>query len=84
MIDKVAVPFWLCWSAGLVIGLTTGNEIPWIVGSAIVGIIVGFAFAAHAARRRREVFHGRAMAARQASYAGSTSSPTASDIHRAA
>ncbi len=82
MIDKVAAPFWLCFSVGMMIGLAAGNEVSWLVGGAVVGLLVGFALAAHAMRRRREAFRGRAIVA--AKQANAAATPTPTDVRRAA
>ncbi len=55
MIDKVAAPFWVCWSAGMVIALLTGNFALWLILSAAVGLVLGFVLRARAIRRRRAI-----------------------------
>jgi hypothetical protein len=72
MIDKVAVPFWLCWSAGLAIALATGDYRLWLSLSAAVGIVVGLLLRARAVHRRERCL--RRAAARAASFMTRSSS----------
>jgi hypothetical protein len=53
VIDKVAAPFWLCWSAGLVIALATGDFGLWLGIGAAVGLVLGLMLRARAIRNRR-------------------------------
>jgi hypothetical protein len=72
MIDKVAVPFWLCWSAGLAIALATGDYRLGLTLSAAVGIVVGLILRARAVHRRERYW--RRAAARAASLTATSSS----------
>jgi mannose/fructose/N-acetylgalactosamine-specific phosphotransferase system component IIC len=56
MVDKVAVPFWLCLMAGMLTGLDTGDMALWLLIGAAVGIISGLLLASAAMRRRKQAF----------------------------
>jgi hypothetical protein len=57
MIDKIAVPFWLCWTVGMLIGLETGEVGWWLLIGAVAGIVVGLMAAAMAKRSKQRAFH---------------------------
>mgnify|MGYP005810531959 CR=1 FL=1 len=65
MIDKIAVPFWLCWTAGMLIGLETGDNARWLLIGAVVGIAIGLALGTLALRRKRRAFQATGVAALQ-------------------
>jgi hypothetical protein len=52
VIDKIAAPFWLCWSAGLVIALATGDFGLWLSIGAATGLALGLILRARAVRKR--------------------------------
>jgi hypothetical protein len=58
MVEKVAVPFWLCCSAGVIVGLITGRLELWLAISAAVGILLGLIMRAAAKHRQKLSFHG--------------------------
>jgi hypothetical protein len=59
MVDKVAVPFWLCWSAGMVLGLVTDNLVFWLGLSAAIGLALGLILRARALRNRRRILQSQ-------------------------
>ena len=59
MVDKVAVPFWLSWSAGMVLGLVTGDYLFWLGLSAAIGLALGLIVRARALRNRRRILQSR-------------------------
>jgi hypothetical protein len=56
MIDKIAVPFWLCLTAGMVAGVATGRAALGLMVGAAAGVLLGLLFVAAAKRRKRQVF----------------------------
>jgi hypothetical protein len=53
MIDRIAAPFWVCWSIGLVIALVTGDFELWLSISAAIGIALGLILRARTIRKRQ-------------------------------
>jgi hypothetical protein len=56
MVDKAAVPFWLCWSVALLIGLITGHLGLWLIIGAAAGVVFGLLGLAWAIRKKRRAF----------------------------
>ncbi len=81
MVEKVAVPFWLCWSAGMVIGAATGNYGFWLVVTGIAGLLLGFILRALAKRRVQRAFHATG---KQQSRPPAVAAPPTKDVKRAA
>jgi hypothetical protein len=58
MVEKVAVPFWLCCSAGVIVGLIAGRLALWLAISAALGILLGLIMRAAAKHRQKLSFYG--------------------------
>jgi hypothetical protein len=87
MLDKIAVAFWLCFTAGMLIGLDIGNMSLWLIVGAVVGIVLGSILCLTSIQRRKRVFGGTAEGALEAETAvskTSSSEPSKPDLTRAA
>ncbi|MFB3815504.1 MAG: hypothetical protein ACE14L_15480 [Terriglobales bacterium] len=56
--DKVAPPFWLCFTVGMLLGQATGRFAFWLTLSGVVGLALGFVLRAIVRRRRLRAFRG--------------------------
>jgi heme exporter protein D len=81
MVEKVAVPFWLCCSAGVIVGLITGRLALWLAIGAAVGVLLGLVMRAAAKHRQKLSFHGASK--RRSSKADEATTPVP-EVRRAA